>query len=243
MSDGSVWVWPYKPLLSYKPRSLLERLPNLRLSRPDVRPGDTFTHSEMKDTKKRVTHGLWKPGQWDEFVDVETEVSHTYYRPTEAELSVIRDTYPDVEPGDPPWPQVLAYLKVAGHQDPYREEAPTLVELLKRATNTGADSSRSSAPADREPSGEVQAHPLSNGESDEPGLADDASATAAQRTEPDDLITTTVAVNDYHVSRKTLGRARDDGRIKSYRAESATPKSPHKYSKREIAKLWLKRRR
>ena len=55
---------------------------------------------------------------------------------------------------------------------------------------------------------------------------------------PDDLIAVAVVVNDYHVTEKTLQRARDDGRITGYRSTSAAPNAAFKYSRAEIARRY-----
>jgi len=58
---------------------------------------------------------------------------------------------------------------------------------------------------------------------------------------PTDLIRSCVAIKRYAVSRSTLQRAVEDGRLKSYRPPDATKNSPHLFSEKEIACLWPNR--
>jgi len=55
---------------------------------------------------------------------------------------------------------------------------------------------------------------------------------------PDDLITLSVAIKKYCVTRSTLMRAIKKGRIKSHRTVNAAPNLPHKVRESEIAKNW-----
>ena len=55
---------------------------------------------------------------------------------------------------------------------------------------------------------------------------------------PDDLITLTVAIKKMHVKRRTLMRALEDGRLKSYRDKNAPLNSPHMVSESKVAALW-----
>ena len=56
---------------------------------------------------------------------------------------------------------------------------------------------------------------------------------------PTDLITFSVAMDRYHVSRPALQRHVDEGDLKSYRAG----KGPHKISESEVAKRWPEQER
>lgn len=55
---------------------------------------------------------------------------------------------------------------------------------------------------------------------------------------PGDLITLTVAITRYQVSKATLKRAIEDGRIISYRPPNAATNSPHKVSESDISNAW-----
>lgn len=55
---------------------------------------------------------------------------------------------------------------------------------------------------------------------------------------PDDLVTLYVASKKYSVSTRTLKRAIDNARIKSFRPVNASQNSPHKVSEAEVAKNW-----
>jgi hypothetical protein len=60
-------------------------------------------------------------------------------------------------------------------------------------------------------------------------------------TVPDDTITLLVAVADYNVSRGSLKRAIQDGRLNTYRCKKAAKNSPHKVSRAEIEEIWPRR--
>ena len=75
------------------------------------------------------------------------------------------------------------------------------------------------------------------GEGGNTGDAEDAIIKESEKW-PDDLITLSVAIKKYHVSRSTLMRAIKNGRIKSHRPVNAAPNSPHKVREPEIAKNW-----
>ncbi len=59
---------------------------------------------------------------------------------------------------------------------------------------------------------------------------------------PTDLITTAIAVDEYHASRSTLRRAKDDGRLRDYRREGAPKNSPLMLSRAEIERHFQRRK-
>ena len=74
----------------------------------------------------------------------------------------------------------------------------------------------------------------------EGGKTGDAEDTIIKESEkwPDDLITLSVAIKKYYVSRSTLMRAIKNRRIKSRRPVNAALNLPHKVRESEIAKNW-----
>jgi hypothetical protein len=62
--------------------------------------------------------------------------------------------------------------------------------------------------------------------------------TSEKEEEPDDLITSYIAVKKYVVSRVTLLRAIKDERLKSYRRADALKNSLHFFSEKAIARVW-----
>lgn len=62
--------------------------------------------------------------------------------------------------------------------------------------------------------------------------------TLPEQKPPDDLITLSVAIKKYYVSKRTLQRAFIDNRIKSFRPVNAASNSPHKISEADVAKNW-----
>lgn len=69
-------------------------------------------------------------------------------------------------------------------------------------------------------------------------LEDNTNDPLNKQKQPDDLITLSVAIKKYSVSKRTLLRAIDDNRIKSSRPVNAPSNSPHKISEAEVAKNW-----
>jgi len=69
-------------------------------------------------------------------------------------------------------------------------------------------------------------------------LEENVNDTLNEQKQPDDLITLSVAIQKYSVSKRTLLRAIDDNRIKSSRPVNAPSNSPHKISEAEVAKNW-----
>lgn len=59
----------------------------------------------------------------------------------------------------------------------------------------------------------------------------------------DGLVSTTVAVQDCCVSRATLKRYREEGRLRGYRRPGAPPKSPFFYSKRDLEALFPRKKK
>lgn len=57
-------------------------------------------------------------------------------------------------------------------------------------------------------------------------------------TKPGDLITLTVAIQNYDVSKTTLRRAIKDKRLKNHKKKTKPKNSPDKVSEREVAKQW-----
>lgn len=60
----------------------------------------------------------------------------------------------------------------------------------------------------------------------------------SEKKPPTDLVTLTVAAKKYSVSKRTLQRGIDDGRIKSFRPIKAPSNSPHLVSEAEVASHW-----
>jgi hypothetical protein len=58
---------------------------------------------------------------------------------------------------------------------------------------------------------------------------------------PDDSMTLTVAISRYHVSKTTLRRAIEDGRLKDYSDKAKPKNSPAMISEREVARHWKKK--
>jgi len=55
---------------------------------------------------------------------------------------------------------------------------------------------------------------------------------------PKDLVSTAVAAYDHHVSRSTLKRYRNEGRLKGHRRDGAPRNSPFSYSRRDLEALF-----
>lgn len=69
-------------------------------------------------------------------------------------------------------------------------------------------------------------------------LEETANESISIRMQPEDLITLIVATQKYSVSKRTLLRAIENNRIRSYRPINAPSNSPHIISEVEVAKIW-----
>lgn len=60
--------------------------------------------------------------------------------------------------------------------------------------------------------------------------------------EPKDTISTSVALQEFAVSRSTLGRRRKTGKLRGYRADGAPKNAEYRYSRADLAKLFTPRK-
>jgi hypothetical protein len=66
----------------------------------------------------------------------------------------------------------------------------------------------------------------------------DAAGTTERQDQPDNLVPFAVVERKYSVSRPTLQRAVEDGRLRSYRPAGCTKNHPHKVSEAAVAATW-----
>lgn len=123
------WIWALRPLerahtpnmlcsIEEKPGSVIQML-------YDKRTGAAILAAHAPET-----------GDW--------QVWHRYYRPSDADISILNDSYPDEDPNNPNWLNVKRDLVCAG-LDPdtlSKTEVPVLLGLLGKAKAAPATSNR-----------------------------------------------------------------------------------------------------